>query len=228
MENGLLTLLSLALGLGLLHALDADHILAVSGLISAHPGRAAGRRFCLRWAAGHGLALLLIGAAVLWLGMVLPAAFNTYAEGLVGLALLVIAAGVWRDLWRRDIHLHFHAHEGVAPHAHWHRHGGANRTQHRHAHGAVLVGVLHGAAGSAPLLALLPLARLASPWLGFIYLLVFAAGVACAMLLFGGLLGAALEKLARGRARSLHRARAGLAVGALGWGLVFLYGVTGR
>jgi ABC-type nickel/cobalt efflux system permease component RcnA len=59
---------------------------------------------------------------------------------------------------------------------------------HRHNHSAVMVGVLHGAAGSAPLLVLIPLAKLTSPVYGVIYLLCFSGGVLICMAIFGGMI----------------------------------------
>ncbi len=178
MDSNLPAVLTLAFGLGMLHALDADHIMAVSTLASTRSGRQRALAFCARWAIGHGLTLLTIGAAVLLLGMAIPARLSADAESLVGVVLVLIGAWVLWDLWRRRVHLHFHAHEGAITHAHWHldQPGAARRGEHGHAHGhgAVLVGVMHGTAGSAPLLALLPMAQ-HGPWFG----LGLSAGIRC-------------------------------------------------
>lgn len=53
--------------------------------------------------------------------------------------------------------------------------------------------MLHGTAGSAPLLALLPISKFATPWHGVAYVLLFGAGVFIAMFVFGGLLGRMLS-----------------------------------
>jgi high-affinity nickel permease len=84
--------LTLAFGLGLMHALDADHIMAVSGLASARPGRRRALAFCARWAIGHGLSLLSIGAAVLLLGLAIPVSLSAHAESLVGVVLMLTLA----------------------------------------------------------------------------------------------------------------------------------------
>ncbi|HEX9626070.1 MAG TPA: sulfite exporter TauE/SafE family protein [Acidiferrobacterales bacterium] len=213
--------LGLAFGLGLMHALDADHIMAVSGLASAR--RRGALAFCARWAVGHGLTLLGIGAAVLLLGMAIPERLSAVAEAAVGAVLIAIGAFVLWDLWRRRLHLHFHTHGGLPPHAHWHTHA-RDRGAHRHRHGALLVGVMHGAAGSAPLLALLPVAGRTAPWFGMAYLLAFGVGVLAAMLVFGGLIGVVFERLSRRGDVLLRATRALVALGAMGFGAVLLHG----
>lgn len=198
-SQSLIAILGLAFGFGLLHALDADHIMAVSGLASARPGFRNSLLFCSRWAIGHGAALLVIGAAVLFLGMSIPVELSEIAESLVGVVLVLIGAWVFYDLYRKRAHLHFHQHDTLPRHAHFHvHHESKNKIlmqkthrhdAHTHNHRAVMVGLLHGTAGSAPLLALVPLAQLGSVWYGFAYLLLFGIGVLCSMLVFGGLVG---------------------------------------
>jgi len=193
-------LLSMAFALGMVHALDADHVAAVSGLSCKGGSWKNSVGFCARWALGHGGALLLIGVPVLFLGLAIPESLSAWAENLVGLVLIAIGAWVLWDLSRKQAHLHFHRHDNMPKHAHWHTHvaGIAHHQEpHRHSHTPVMVGILHGTAGSAPLLAILPLTRMASPWIGFFYLLLFGFGVFAAMLLFGGALGGLFALLQR-------------------------------
>jgi len=187
------SLLFLAFGLGMLHALDADHIMAVSSLSCQKPDKKKSLIFCSRWALGHGAAVMLIGAAVIFMGFAIPEQLSHVAESLVGVVLIGLGIYVLWDMYRKRAHLHFHQHDGMHDHAHWHSHYN-HQTQHqddphKHSHAPVFVGLLHGTAGSAPLLALLPLSSMTSPWTGFAYLLLFGVGVFISMLLFGGLLG---------------------------------------
>lgn len=228
-ESGnIVGILSLAFGLGLMHALDADHIMAVSGLSSLRGGYRDTLRFCLRWALGHGLVLMLVGAAVMGLGMAIPADVSHYAEQLVGLVLILIGLYVLWDLLRRRAHFHFHAHEDLPAHAHWHRHAPHQDSQpHRHQHGAVMVGMLHGTAGSAPLLALLPLSVQSSPLVGLSYLLVFGAGVLAAMLVFGGALSGLFRYVTSWGTRAMRLLRATVALGSIGFGAHLFYASLG-
>jgi nickel/cobalt exporter len=220
-------ILSLAFGLGMVHALDADHIMAVTGLGSTRMGRRQTVKFCLRWALGHGTALILIGSAVLLFGMAIPSQLSHIAESLVGVVLIIIGGLVMWDLFKHKAHLHFHQHGNLPTHAHWHTHthhtleSHAN-DNHMHKHGAVMVGILHGTAGSAPLLAIIPLTQLKSVWLGIGYLFLFGAGVLLAMFLFGGLLGKTFHWLNQWGTQVIKSIRLLVATSSIGFGIYLL------
>lgn len=215
----------LAFLLGLVHAFDADHVMAVSVLATRDPrtrGSAASAGW--RWGLGHGLVLLAAGGLLFLAGRGLPEAWSAFAERGVGCLMIALGISVFWGLLRRGNHLHFHTHDGIPPHAHWHAHA---KTQahpppdaHHHEHVPSLVGALHGLAGSAPILALLPAAA-RSPWLGLAYLLLFSVGVGCAMALVSGLLGRLAAGLSRsGQTRALSGLRAASAFGSIaigGW-----------
>lgn len=227
----LTALMTLAFGMGIVHAMDADHVMAVTGLCSTH--RAGVQKivaFCLRWAVGHGTVLLLVGSMVYMAGSAIPHELSVWAEAAVGLVLMVLGFWILRDLWKHNTHIHFHTHENLPGHAHWHVHNsGGNKKhsvdQHAHNHGAILVGVLHGLSGSAPLLVLIPLARIESPWLGLAYLGVFSAGVLVCMLIFGGILQFAMQWLARKGGQWVRMLRAIIALNAVGLGSYMLVGL---
>jgi ABC-type nickel/cobalt efflux system permease component RcnA len=224
-----IALLSLAFSLGIVHALDADHVMAVSNLIGSRPGFKRSLMFCGRWAVGHGAALFIIGFAVLFLGQNIPGSLSAMAEHIVGIMLVVLSLWVFIDLWRKNTHIHFHQHDGLPKHAHWHNHAHNTKQQHQddshsHQHGAVMIGVLHGTAGSAPLLALIPLSQIGSAWLGMAYLLLFALGVLISMLLFGGLFSSVFNWLNRFGNRLIQSVRAVVAVVTMFIGIQFLFG----
>lgn len=154
----------------------------------------AGVRAGLRWSLGHALVLGATGVLLFGLGRALPSAWSAIAERTVGVTMVLLGIYVLIDLIRRRRHLHFHEHEGLPPHAHWHSHEDAKAHHHGHfhghyhEHGALMVGALHGLAGSAPILAVLPAAA-RSAGLGLAYLLVFSVGVGLAMAAVSGLLG---------------------------------------
>jgi len=220
--------LAVAFALGLVHALDADHVMALSVFATRGRGAAAGARAGLRWSLGHGLVLLAVGLVLAAIGHALPAPIAALAERGVGLVMIGLGAWVFVELARRRAHLHFHRHDGLMPHAHWHEHSqpasqaaptarsphvAHKGHAHQHEHGALLVGALHGLAGSAPILAVLPVAY-GSPALAVAYLVVFGLGVATAMAVVSGLLGHAAGRLAlRGTGGGWHWLRG---VGAAG------------
>lgn len=216
--------LVLALVLGLVHAFDADHVMALSVLASDPDRRRGGTRTGLRWSLGHGAVLLAAGAVLFLFGWALPDAGQALAERAVGVVMVGLGLGVFWRLARRDAHLHFHRHHGLPPHAHWHAHPARSPhpapEAHQHEHTASLVGALHGLAGSAPVLALLP-ASARSPLTGLAYLLLFSLGVGLAMALASGLLGSLVSRLARRQQlRALQGLRAASGLGSIaigGW-----------
>lgn len=215
-DGGLLGLLLLGFGLGLTHALDADHIMAVTSLASREPGWRRTLRFCGAWAIGHGLTLLTVGTVVLALGWHLHAALYGTAERLVGAVLIALGLWLWADLWRRRVRLRAHRHDGVT-HVHLVAGQGPDHHSHWADHGPVFVGVLHGLAGAAPLMALLPSVQAGSAWIGLGYLVVFSVGVLVSMAGFGLAFGTLQDWVARRGTALMNGLR--LVVGGLAIGL---------
>lgn len=208
MELELIALLSMGFTFGLLHALDADHVMAVSTMSSSQQGFKSRARhtlaFCSRWALGHGGILCVLAAALLAFNLQLPAWLHTSAEKLVG--VILIALGIW-IIWsfrQNKVRLRIHSH-GEHVHAHLadESHSGKNVNDH----GPVFVGITHGLAGSAPVLALLPTLELANGAWGFLYVLLFSLGVLCMMMLFGLSFGYAQSKLIQFSARIFEWSR---------------------
>ena len=231
MDIELYSVLFMAFGLGILHALDADHVIAISGLSCQKPDKKTSLLYCARWAIGHGSSLMLIGGAVLFMGMAIPEDLSTVAENLVGFALMVIGLLVLWDIYRQRAHLHLHRHNGFPQHAHWHSHQHSTQAhqddQHLHNHAPVFVGVLHGVAGSAPLLALLPLSQMTSPWTGMGYLLLFGLGVFIAMLIFGGVLGRLFGWTRSWGNRFVNTLRLSVSLLSIGYGAKLVVGIFG-
>ncbi len=205
MLTEIMPLLLMALGLGMIHALDADHIVAVSVLSSDRTSMKNSLRYAWLWAAGHGLVLLIMSLLFYQAGQQWPALISATAERLVGLTLIVLGILIVYRLRRSHLQIHFHSHDGLKPHAHWQQSDNesakelvanhqANKSHH---HKAALLGGLHGMAGSAPLLISLPLVQQSQLTELFSYVLIFSAGVFAAMVAFGGVLGASLQKLSR-------------------------------
>jgi len=195
MQETTLALLSLGFGLGLLHALDADHIMAVSALAYGKTSDGKGQRsrsqtvqFCIRWAIGHGGILLLLGSLIIFAGIALPESVSFFAEKLVGLILISLGVWIFWQFFQNRLQLRVHSHDGLT-HVHL-ADGKLEKGKHsRHDHRPVLVGVTHGLAGSAPVLAIVPLyqsgAEPALGWFGLLYVAMFSLGVVLTMLVFG-------------------------------------------
>ncbi len=178
----------LALGflIGMQHALEADHLAAVGAMAaSAHASK---RGLALRgaaWGLGHAFALFAICLAVILMDLTLTDRVAAALEFGVGVMLVMLGIDVIRRMRSRRVHFHVHDHGDGRAHLHAHSHAGATRPHardphdHRHPTGfplrALIVGLVHGAAGSAGLLAL-AVAATGEPWTAVGYVLVFALG----------------------------------------------------
>ncbi len=211
----------LALGflIGMQHALEVDHLAAV-GTMAA--GRHGGKRgLALRgavWGLGHTITLFAICVAVILLGMTLTERMSAALEFGVGVMLVLLGLDVLRRMRAKRIHFHAHEHGG-RPHVHAHSHQGATAPHaqdphdHRHPEGfplrALLIGLVHGAAGSAGLLAL-AVAATREPWVAVGYVAVFGLGSILGMAALSFVAAWPLGAAER-RAKWLH---SGLALGA--------------
>lgn len=167
------------LTLGCLHALDVDHIAAVTVFVSKHPNPRQAATLGIRWGMGHTLSVFVLGVLSVMLKFIIPPLVQSLAEILVG--VLLVAIGVWalRDSLRRhSIHLHKHIHDGVE-HVHFHSH--ADRSDHSHGHSMFLIGVTHGFAGTASLMVIVPLTVTTSLYTAAAYLILFGVGTIAAM-----------------------------------------------
>jgi len=190
------------------------------------------------WGIGHAAALAAAGGVALALRAAIPGRLALLFEFLVALMLIGLGVVSLRGAAKARLHEHAHRHDGTA-HTHLHFHvvahdqtgaavAAAGSADHRHPHASrlalrpLLVGSVHGLAGSAAL-ALLVLAAMPGFGLGVAYLLVFGIGSIAGMALMSIVLGAPLV-LARRRAlwmSRLLRATAGAA--SLGLGLLMAW-----
>ena len=197
--------LVLGLVLGLRHALDADHLAAVGSLASGRTDVKDISRLGLFWGFGHALVLGLGGGSALLLGLVIDEGLASTLELGVGLMLLWLGGQVLWRLWRDRVHFHAHRHGDDTPHFHAHSHRGeGDHAQsdhgHSHAHGfgmrALLVGMMHGMAGSAAVVVLSG-GQAPSALAGLAYLLLFGAGSIVGMTALSAVIAVPLNRAAR-------------------------------
>lgn len=201
--------------LGMRHALEADHVAAVASLSTRARSTAEVVRVSAAWGIGHALTVVVLGSALIALGLTLSERLSRAFEIGVGLMLVALGVDVLRRLRRDRVHVHAHRHADGTMHVHAHRHEmddrGAHPVEHRHDHTpvsrAVLVGGVHGLAGSAALILVsLQATRSASAAVG--YLLAFGVGSVLGMVAFSVALSIPL-RLSSGRFEgALHRLEA--------------------
>lgn len=174
----------LGLLFGLRHALEADHIAAVASLATRARSRGETVRTGLAWGLGHALTLFLVCAAVMLMDLGMPGDVALIAECGVGVMLVGLGLDVLRRTIQKRIHVHGHVHDRDGFHVHLHSHAGEGAHEdsahrHRHPHGlparALVVGLMHGMAGSAALL-VVAVAQMASVLDGLIYVALFGVG----------------------------------------------------
>ncbi|MEY4528540.1 MAG: hypothetical protein RL768_2259 [Nitrospirota bacterium] len=225
LESNLLTFLSVGFLLGLRHALDADHLAAVSTVLAERPSMRASGLVGFWWGVGHTLTLMLVGAVVLVLGVHIPEPFALLAESGVGLLLVVLGGTLALKLFRERWHLHRHVHDGE-PHVHLHSHH--RREDHAHPHWArqslrpLLIGMAHGAAGSAALM-LVIVSNTSGIGQGLLYIAVFGFGSIAGMLVIGLTLSVPVIYSRVLGQRAFFAVQGVASLGSVGLGLWMLY-----
>ena len=108
--------------LGLKHATEADHLVAVATLATRQHSLAQSMRQGVAWGIGHTVTLLLFGGVALALGTSIPPHLAGVLELAVGAMLILLGADVLRRFVRQRIHFHVHTHESGVRHLHAHGH----------------------------------------------------------------------------------------------------------
>ena len=223
----LVTSSSLGSLLGMRHALEPDHLAAVSTLATGERNSLRAAMLGVCWGVGHTLTLLAVGAVLVLLHAEMPAAAADAFEFCVALMLIALGGRAVYTAARQGpagpVHLHHHG-------PHRHVHGGA--TPHVHvgrwtlARRPLLVGAVHGLAGSGAVTALV-LTTLPTAASRITYMLLFGLGSTVGMAALSGLLGWPLARAGahRGLARGIS-----VAVGcvSIALGLFWGYGSVGK
>lgn len=178
----LLVALGIAFLLGLRHASDPDHLVAVTSLVAADGGEARdAARLGAWWGMGHASMLVVLGVPLIAFKSQVPAWLEADAEKAVGVVIFVLAARVMWKWFRGDYRAGRHDHDAgadVAPEeAHRHLRSGEEQAHRHHRvrtpHQAFGIGLLHGLAGTGGVVLLL-LAALPSQMEAALALAVFA------------------------------------------------------
>jgi high-affinity nickel-transport protein len=165
-----LTAALLGFVLGLRHASDPDHVIAVSAIVARHRRAFLASWIGVAWGLGHAATVLAAGALLIALDVAVSDSVAASLEGAVGVVLVALGVGNLRTARNGALHAHDEAEAFDAE-------GGTARAMIR----AFGVGLVHGLAGSAAV-ALLALAAMPTPAAAFAYLAVFGLGTIGGML----------------------------------------------
>jgi len=224
METSLYAAFGLGLILGVKHALDADHVIAVSTIVSEYQSLKWASLIGAFWGLGHTATLLAVGLAVILLRLTIPVWVALGLEFLVALMLIFLGVSIlWRSFKADKLHLHPHEHNPKS-HAHFHVHGNPQE-DHGHAHPfssmrkPFIIGMVHGLAGSATLM-LLVLSTIPSAIAGLTYIVIFGLGSVGGMLVLSSVIGLPFILTAR-RFTLLNRwIRVVAGIASVGFGLM--------
>jgi ABC-type nickel/cobalt efflux system permease component RcnA len=247
--RSLLPILLFGFFLGMRHATDSDHVVAVTTIVSRQRNIASAAWTGIFWGIGHSLTLLVSGGAIILFGVVVPERLGMSLEFCVALMLILLGAlnlratlraveNVSADHDHDSVHQHTHRH-GDYVHSHLHGH---EPTTHGHTEEAVpaakldrwfgrfgfyralrplVIGIVHGLAGSAAV-ALLVLPIIHEPIWALAYLLIFSVGTIAGMMLITAAIAVPVSYSTRFQFLHRHLATAA-GVLSLGFGLFLVY-----
>ena len=250
-----LSLTLLGFFLGMRHATDPDHVIAVSTIVSRQPSIRAALLIGSLWGVGHTLTIVAVGGAIVLFTIVIPPRLGLTME--MAVALMLIVLGMWNltGFLEQIRGLRVSGQGGAggfrAPsHSHRdyvYRHlSGIGSEQHGHGHDQIpvawldrrlsglgvsqllrplLVGLVHGLAGSAAV-ALLVLALIRNPWWAIAYLVLFGLGTIAGMMLITAAIGAVLAYASRRSSRIERYLRLASGLLSLGFGLFLAYQIA--
>jgi high-affinity nickel permease len=246
-----LSIIAVGFFLGMRHATDPDHVIAVTTIVTRQRQLARAAITGAFWGVGHTLTIFVVGAMIILFNFIIPTRLGLSMEFSVALMLIVLGimnvAAFMRSasaisaasVDSEGVHVHPHAH---GDYVHTHAHGHSSET-HSHRSDSTplalldsffgklavyrpvrpfIVGVVHGLAGSAAV-ALLVLAAIPNPRWAVVYLLVFGAGTVGGMMLITMSIASAFTFMGKGRQRFSHRL--GLVSGllSLAFGMLLVY-----
>lgn len=250
--TGLLPIAALGFFLGMRHATDPDHVIAVSTIVSRYRSAGSAAVVGALWGFGHTVTILVVGGGIILFGWVIPPRVGLSMEFAVGLMLILLGLmnlrGVVQliaqrrpaDPARHDtVHVHPHSH---GDYVHNHPHG---HDPERHPHDPeqtpigwldrhlgrlgpyqaarpVVVGVVHGLAGSAAV-ALLVLTTIQDPRWSLLYLLIFGLGTVLGMTLITAMVALPFAYTQRHSERLNAGLRVASGVISLGFGLLLAW-----
>ncbi|MFI5059552.1 MAG: high-affinity nickel-transport family protein [Candidatus Acidiferrales bacterium] len=209
MTSGL-AILAIGFFLGMRHATDPDHVIAVSTIVSREQSIGKAGLIGMLWGVGHTVTILAVGMGIILFGLAIPSRLGLTMEFSVGVTLILLGvlnlSGAMKCVTEKFApahppHLGQHVH-GHGAHVHFHRHTHGPGEEHHSATllaprwlrvsfaklglyqslRPLLIGIVHGLAGSAAV-ALLVLGAIHEPRWAVFYLLVFGVGTIAGMML---------------------------------------------
>lgn len=229
------SILFLGLIIGMQHALEADHLAAVSAIASTEKSVGRVVRHGAFWGVGHTLTLMIFAGGAIAFDLAIGAQLAVWLEFTVGIMLIALGGHVLYRLFHDRIHFHLHRHQGGVVHLHAHGHARTqtgnpprhNPDAHAHIHPkrlpvrTLIVGMVHGMAGSAALL-ILTASTMDSPAIGVFYVILFGVGSIVGMAVLSVVIAAPLVASAHWLTMGNRLLRCGVGMATAGLGLAIV------
>jgi cytochrome c biogenesis protein CcdA len=245
---GFLSILAVGFFLGMRHATDPDHVIAVTTIVSHQRNKARAALIGAFWGVGHTLTIFVVGTGIILFNLVIPVRLGLSMELSVAVMLIILGlmnvAGFVLSMPRGSVHatnedpmVHSHSHShGDYTHDHPHTHqpeghshpplawmdriiGTSNLYQYLR---PFVVGLVHGLAGSAAV-ALLVLTTIRDYHWAIAYLLIFGVGTIAGMMLITMSIASAFAMVSAGREKFSRRLAFASGLLSLGFGLFVAY-----
>jgi high-affinity nickel-transport protein len=249
---GFLSILAVGFFLGMRHATDPDHVIAVTTIVSNQRNSMRAAMIGAFWGVGHTLTIFVVGAGIILFNLVIPVRVGLSME--FSVAVMLIILGVWNvagflravpaasasdPVAQKVIHSHPHSHGDFVhnhPHAHQHEsHSGSpehvpldwmdrvfGKVSVYQYLRPLVVGIVHGLAGSAAV-ALLVLTTIRNVHWAVAYLLIFGVGTIAGMMVITMSIASAFTMMGRGRQKFSRRLALASGLLSLGFGLFVAY-----
>lgn len=220
----LLTVLMIGFILGIKHAIEPDHIIAVSTIVSRTKKLWTSSLLGIFWGIGHTITLFIVGMFFIFMKKDIPHEWAMSLEFAVGIMLVYLGIRSFAFPEKKNVHCHWHEHEDFT-HKHFHCH--EENIWHKHGHKgmsylkSIFIGAVHGLSGSAAMI-LLTISTVKSPWQGGMYITIFGIGTVFGMLLFTTLLGIPFAMSAHNKKVNIIFTRI-TAMISFGFGVYYMY-----
>lgn len=227
-ELSIFSVLIIGFVLGLTHAVEADHLAAVSAIVSEKKNVFTSAIIGGFWGLGHTISLFVVGALVIFLKLQISESVEAKLEAIVGGMLVLLGLNALRKIFTaKEIHAHSHEH-GAHGHTHIHLHKDEEeKWHHRLSPRSVAIGMIHGLAGSAGLM-LIVIPSIASPTVAMFYILVFGVGSIAGMMLMSLLISLPFHFTANKFDFLNKGIRLCAALFSLTWGVKLIYEKLGQ
>ncbi|RFB15248.1 urease accessory protein UreH [Bacillus sp. HNG] len=183
MEVTFYSVLALGFILGIRHAIEPDHVIAVSTIASQSKKLWNASLAGVFWGIGHTVTLFLVGLVVILMKNEIPEKWAMSLEFLVGIMLVYLGVKTIVSFKNTVIHKqHVHHHQTSMEHEHHNKHKGTSYL------GSMFIGFVHGLAGSGAMV-LLTMGTVKSVGEAAIFILIFGVGTVIGMLLFTTIIG---------------------------------------